>query len=162
MKSTSSQSSSPTDSNLPRYRHAAPSGPWPWMDFSNVNVSTATNDVPKSVCSEKAQDMTWLDYPQETFKNWTSNQVERSQMFTKCSKNQSTIYWMDMLHGKGEFSLSYVGSSHISTVAAADHDEFWKKLKVEVCHILSPVQQFGCNVGFAATAKYPSAIIVCG
>ncbi|KAJ8580628.1 hypothetical protein M405DRAFT_33742 [Rhizopogon salebrosus TDB-379] len=130
MDSTSSQSSSPTDSNiLPRYRHAAPSGPWPWMDFSNIDVSTETNDIPRSVYSEESQDMTWLGYPQEAFKNWTPNQVNRSQMFTKCSENQSTIYWMDVLHGKGEFSLSNVGRSHISTVAAADQQRFWGILR---------------------------------
>jgi hypothetical protein len=160
MDSTSSQSPSPTNSNiLPRYRHATPSGPWPWMDFSNVDISTATNHVPELVCSAEAQDMTWAGYPQNAFRNWTPDQVERSQLFTKCSKNQSTIYWMDVLHGNGKFSLT---DSLISPVAAANHDEFWEKLQREVCHILFPVQQFGCNVGFAATGKHPSAIVVCG
>jgi hypothetical protein len=163
MDSTSSQSPSPTDSNiLPRYRHAAPSGPWPWMDFSNVDISTATNHVPESVCSAEARDMTWSGYPQNAFRNWTSDQVERSQMFIKCSKNQSTIYWMDVSwQDNGKFSPSNITESRISMMAAADRDEFWKELQGEVRHILSPVQQFGCNVGFAAR-KYPSAIIVCG
>ncbi|KAJ8580547.1 hypothetical protein M405DRAFT_886069 [Rhizopogon salebrosus TDB-379] len=116
MDSTSSQSSSPTDSNvLPRYRHAAPSGPWPWMDFSNVDISTATNHAPElALRSTEAQD-----------------QVERSQMFMKCLKNQSTIYWMDVSHDNGKFSPSNITGSCISTVAAADHDEFWEKLQGE-------------------------------
>jgi hypothetical protein len=133
------------------------------MDFSNVDISTATNHVPELVCSVEAQNMTWSGYPQKAFRNWTPDQVERSQMFTKCSKNQSTIYWMDVLHGNGKFSPSPSDTtgSGISTVAAADHDEFWEKLQVKVCYISFPVQQFGCNVGFAAIARYPSAIIVC-
>jgi hypothetical protein len=137
MDSTSSQSSSPTDSNvLPRYRHAAPSGPWSWMDFSNVDISTATNHAPElALCSTEAQGITWSGYPQNAFRNWTADQVERSQMFTKCLKSQSTIYWMDVSHDNGKFSPSNITGSRISTVAAADHDEFWEKLQGEVCHI---------------------------
>ena len=132
------------------------------MDFSNVDISTARNYVPEVVCSAEAQDITWSGYPQKAFRNWTPDQVRRSQMFTRCSENQSTIYWMDVSHDNGKFSPSNITGGDISTVAAADHDGFWKKLQEEVCHILSPVQQFGCDVGFAAIAKYPGAIIVCG
>ena len=30
---------------LPRYRQAAPSGPWPWMDFSHVDITSASTAV---------------------------------------------------------------------------------------------------------------------
>jgi hypothetical protein len=110
------------------------------MDFSNVDISTATNHVPESVCSAEAQDMTWSGYPQNAFRNWTAEQVKRSQMFIKCSKNQSTIYWMDVSHDNAKFSPSPPNTAGSRMVAAVDHDdEFWEKLQVEVCHILSPV-----------------------
>ncbi|OJA16737.1 hypothetical protein AZE42_07559 [Rhizopogon vesiculosus] len=110
----------------PPYRHAAPSGPWPWMDLKNVGVSNATsdhNDIDKS----------WPGYPQNLFGNWTPDQVERSQMLKKCSKNlSSTIYWMDVLD-TGSFTPggSDIGNGHTSTVTSVNENEFWNILQAE-------------------------------
>jgi len=111
---------------ISRYRHAAPSGPWPWIDLRNIDDSTVTNDV--------EIDPSWPGYPQNLFGNWTPGQVRRSQMLTKCSKNQSsTIYWMDVL-SRGKFVTSNIAGGHISTVTTSDQDQenFWDMLKGEV------------------------------
>jgi len=83
--------------DAPSYRHASPSGPWPWMDFRNVDVTTAVRNVPI--------DQSWRGYPQNLFKNWTHGQVERSQMLIKCSRNSSsTIYWMNVFDDDAGFT----------------------------------------------------------
>jgi len=109
---------------ISRYRHAAPSGPWPWMDFRNIDDSTTTNDV--------EIDQSWPGYPQNLFGNWTPDQVGRSQMLTKCSKNQSsTIYWMDVL-SSGKFVTSNISGGHISKVTTSNQEDFWDMMKGEV------------------------------
>ncbi|KAG2130887.1 hypothetical protein DEU56DRAFT_740368, partial [Suillus clintonianus] len=103
----------------PRYRHAAPSGPWPWMDF-DVEVKASTTAI----------DKTWRGYPQNLFGNWTPDQVKRSKMIEKCSVNKSsTVYWMDVRHD-GSFATSDVGGKGSTTVVAAENeDEFWEILQ---------------------------------
>jgi hypothetical protein len=104
------------------------------MDFRNVEVPNATsdhNDIDKS----------WPGYPRNLFGNWTPDQVERSQMLTKCSKNSSsTIYWMDVLD-TGCFTAggSDIGNGHTSTVTSANQDEFWNMLQAEVNLIVSSI-----------------------
>jgi hypothetical protein len=61
---------------LCRYRHAAPSAPWPWMDF-NQDVA----DVPP--LSPGAHEP-WARYPQSHFGNWTPEQVQRCRMLSIC------------------------------------------------------------------------------
>ncbi|OAX37823.1 hypothetical protein K503DRAFT_866597 [Rhizopogon vinicolor AM-OR11-026] len=153
----------PTDlDDLPGHRHAAPSGPWPWIDFSTVDDTTAISDatvvmtdvttatadttvVMTDVTTATADGSLWRDYPQNKFKNWTPEQVERSQMLTKCSKNQSsTIYWVDV-GDDGRFTTPDMrGDGHTS------ENQFWAMLKKErpggirvrslsVDHLTSPV-----------------------
>ncbi|KAG1736667.1 uncharacterized protein EDB91DRAFT_1055551, partial [Suillus paluster] len=117
---------SPTDA-LTRYRHAAPSGPWPWMDLNNVNPTTSRTDIDKS----------WRGYPRNLFGNWTPDQVRRSQMLEKCAKNQSsTIYWMDVLHN-GSFSTSdMAGNGDTTVVDTQREDHFWNILQQKASLIL--------------------------
>jgi len=142
----------PHDSDaLPRYRHAAPSGPWPWMDFSHVDVtspSIAVTTVAAGVATDESDAMTavtdastaphWSGYPQNLFGNWTPTQVDRSQMLARCSNNESsTIYWMDV-RGDGEFTAEVTGRGHTSTVTTANPETFWEALQREVnlaCHL---------------------------
>ncbi|OAX32053.1 hypothetical protein K503DRAFT_852217 [Rhizopogon vinicolor AM-OR11-026] len=116
--------------DAPSYRHASPSGPWPWMDFRNVDVTTAVRNVPI--------DRSWRGYPQNLFKNWTHGQVDRSQMLKKCLKNHSsTIYWLDVLDN-GEFatpdmkSKDRTNGAHVSKVTTTNQDMFWEMLQREV------------------------------
>ncbi|KAJ8586909.1 hypothetical protein M405DRAFT_883012, partial [Rhizopogon salebrosus TDB-379] len=109
----------------PPYRHAAPSGPWPWMDFSKIDDTTVTTQDTTRI------DESWRGYPQNMFGNWTPDQVGRSQMLLKCSKNQSsTIYWMDVLNN-GMFARANMGNGDTSTVRTANEDEFWDMLQGE-------------------------------
>ncbi|KAF8553790.1 hypothetical protein OG21DRAFT_1186917 [Imleria badia] len=72
---------------VPIYRHAAPSAPWPWMNF-DISASEV-QPIPLRL----SDDFEWGQYPQSLFKNWTSEQVNRSQMLTKCSDGElSTVY----------------------------------------------------------------------
>jgi len=126
---------------LPRYRiHAAPSGPWPWIDFSNVDIpapSTAVTTVAADVATDKPDATTavtdastatkWSGYPQNLFGNWTPDQVQRSQMLKKCSKNQSSIiYWMDVLDD-GRFTTPDM----TTTITNNSENEFWNLLQGE-------------------------------
>ncbi|KAG2159248.1 uncharacterized protein EDB93DRAFT_1324706 [Suillus bovinus] len=79
-----------------RYRHAAPSGPWPWLDF---NVDLALSEPPF-----RKGEHEWRGYPQELFGNWSPNPVKRSKMLTQCALNNETcvVYGID-LTGDGEF-----------------------------------------------------------
>ncbi|KAG2367562.1 hypothetical protein BDR07DRAFT_1326311 [Suillus spraguei] len=103
----------------PPYRHAAPSGPWPWMDFE-VDSTTSTTTIEPS----------WRGYPQSQFGNWTPDQVRRSKMLEKCLVNKtSTIYWMDV-HDDGSFACPVMGGNgHITVVGTEDEDAFWEILQ---------------------------------
>jgi hypothetical protein len=103
----------------PPYRHAAPSGPWPWMDFE-VNSSTSTTVIEPS----------WRGYPQNQFGNWTPDQVGRSKMLEKCLVNKSsTIYWMDV-RSNGSFASSDIeGKGDTIIVGTEQEDGFWDILQ---------------------------------
>ncbi|KAG0699512.1 hypothetical protein DFH29DRAFT_1001932 [Suillus ampliporus] len=105
----------------PPYRHAAPSGPWPWMDL-NVDFTDSTTVI----------DGSWRGYPQNQFGNWTPDQVQRSQMLEKCSINKSsTVYWMDV-HYDGSFTAPDTGEDgHTTVVSTQREDGFWDMLQGE-------------------------------
>ena len=76
--------------SLSRYRHAAPSAPWPWMDF-NMDVA----DVPELSPEEREG---WKKYPQSHFGNWTPDQVKRCGMLTICqNKYMCYLHKVDVL-----------------------------------------------------------------
>jgi len=146
---------------LPRYRHAAPSGPWPWMDFSHVDVTSPSTAV-ATVATDASTAPHWSGYPQNLFGNWTPIQVERSNMLERCSNNESsTIYWMDV-RGDGEFTADVTGGGHTSTVTTANPETFWEVLQPEVNLPCQLVSLIGWMMGFTETTKYPSTIIICG
>ncbi|KAG1837319.1 hypothetical protein DFJ58DRAFT_669005 [Suillus subalutaceus] len=108
----------PTDA-LPRYRHAAPSGPWPWMDFEADSTTPTTSIEPS-----------WRGYPRNQFGNWTPDQVGRSKMLEKCLVNKSsTIYWMDV-RNDGSFASSDMGGNGDTMVVGTEHEDgFWDILQ---------------------------------
>ncbi|KAG1814731.1 uncharacterized protein BJ212DRAFT_1481921 [Suillus subaureus] len=105
----------------PPYRHAAPSGPWPWMDF-DVDSTPSTTVI----------DPSWRGYPQNQFGNWTPDQVGRSKMLEKCLVNKSsTTYWMDV-RNDGRFARSDIGGKGDTMVVGTENeDEFWDILQGE-------------------------------
>ncbi|KAG1805980.1 uncharacterized protein BJ212DRAFT_1486114 [Suillus subaureus] len=105
----------------PPYRHAAPSGPWPWMDF-DVESTTSTTAI----------DPSWRGYPQNQFGNWTPDQVERSKMLEKCLGNKSsTIYRMDVHDDRSFASPDIGGDSCTMVVGVENENEFWGVLQEE-------------------------------
>jgi len=103
-----------------RYRHAAPSGPWPWVDF---NTDFLVSEPPFN-----EGDHEWSGYPQKLFGNWTSIPVARSQMLKQCaSKGSCIIYGIDVTND-GTFNARKPGLERIK-VSTEDETEFWSKLK---------------------------------
>ncbi|KAI9572275.1 cora-like Mg2+ transporter protein-domain-containing protein [Boletus coccyginus] len=60
----------------PKYRHAAPSAPWPWMDFDHDDLEVPP--LSPGTCEP------WSRYPQSHFGSWGPEQVQRSRMLTIC------------------------------------------------------------------------------
>ncbi|KAG2065413.1 hypothetical protein BDR04DRAFT_1234571 [Suillus decipiens] len=105
----------------PPYRHAAPSGPWPWMDFdADFDFTASTTVIEPS----------WRGYPQSQFGNWTPGQVKRSKMLEKCEANKtSTVYWMDV-RDDGTFARSDMGGKgDTMAVGPGQEDGFWDMLQ---------------------------------
>ncbi|KAH7925916.1 hypothetical protein BV22DRAFT_395683 [Leucogyrophana mollusca] len=103
----------------PRYRHATPSGPWPWMD---LNSDLPPADPP----SADLINSSWRGYPQSLFGNWTPDQVMRSKMLTSCSGAETcTIYKLDVMEG-GSFEVRPA-----TMVSKHNEDEFWSVTQKE-------------------------------
>ncbi|KAG1746760.1 uncharacterized protein EDB91DRAFT_1236156 [Suillus paluster] len=78
------------------YRHAAPSGPWPWVDF-DIDFSSHESNALLSH-NGASRDSDWSGYPQTLFGNWTPTPVERSKMLTKCArKGPCLVYGIDVM-----------------------------------------------------------------
>ncbi|KIJ45140.1 hypothetical protein M422DRAFT_46945 [Sphaerobolus stellatus SS14] len=96
-----------SNSRLPRrvprapYRHAAPSGPWPWQNLDDHIPEESNNatDIEETQYPENH----WRNYPESRFPNWKKEQVGRSKIMTDLPSNgESTIYHIDVLQN-GEF-----------------------------------------------------------
>ncbi|KAG1817367.1 hypothetical protein EV424DRAFT_1540458 [Suillus variegatus] len=90
-------SSKPPKTPAPIYRHAAPSGPWPWMDLES---DTKLETEPASPARESAEQVKWRGYPQSLFGNWVADRVSRCKMVENCSKDpreKCRIYYVDVL-----------------------------------------------------------------
>ncbi|KAH7912764.1 hypothetical protein BJ138DRAFT_1112061 [Hygrophoropsis aurantiaca] len=96
----------PSRAPAPKYRHAVPSGPWPWVDF-NSDFETVNEDAPRIytgrslahlTSQDDESDVTWKGYPQSLFGNWTPDQVKRSQILTSCSQSEECLtYRIDVM-----------------------------------------------------------------
>ncbi|KAG0709142.1 hypothetical protein DFH29DRAFT_216037 [Suillus ampliporus] len=109
----------------PIYRHAAPSGPWPWVDF-DTDFSSSLESKILSVRDDKSDDPQWSGYPESLFGNWTRSPVERSKMLTQCSAQRGPcfIYSIDVMND-GEFKIpSEQGQEH-----CVEASKFWLKLQ---------------------------------
>ncbi|KAF9239341.1 hypothetical protein BU15DRAFT_62087 [Melanogaster broomeanus] len=86
----------------PTYRHAAPSAPWPWMDFDMDSSDVQLLPPGRIVTNEEE----WARYPQSLFGNWTPDQVKRSKMLLSCNDREPCdVYWVDVLKS-GKFDKS--------------------------------------------------------
>ncbi|KAH7921422.1 hypothetical protein BV22DRAFT_1132288 [Leucogyrophana mollusca] len=105
----------PPQTPAPRYRHAAPSGPWPWMDFS-VDLA----EIPPA----SPIDRSWKGYPQNIFGNWTPDQVDRSEMLTRCSTCGKCMIYNVYVNQDGKFA-----DPQAHSVQKDDEEEFWNLLQ---------------------------------
>ncbi|KAG2347012.1 hypothetical protein BDR05DRAFT_958450 [Suillus weaverae] len=108
---------------IPVYRHAAPSGPWPWVDF-NTDLSSSEPPFRKG-------EHEWRGYPQELFGNWSPIPVARSKMLTQCARTVKpcVVYGMDVA-GDGQFKTREPGLHRIE-VPEEKINEFWSILQDE-------------------------------
>jgi hypothetical protein len=86
----------PTSTSSCSHRHAAPSGPWPWMDlatdFSVINQATPPSTPGEDGLSD------WSEYPQNLFPNWKRDQVIRCRiLLDPPPTGRSTIYNIDVV-----------------------------------------------------------------
>lgn len=109
---------------VPVYRHAAPSGPWPWVDFKT--------DLPSSEPPFRKGEHEWRGYPQELFGNWSPIPVARSKMLIQCARTVQPciIYGIDVT-GDGQFKTREEGLYRVE-VSKEKEDEFWSQLQGEV------------------------------
>ncbi|OAX35883.1 hypothetical protein K503DRAFT_339760 [Rhizopogon vinicolor AM-OR11-026] len=94
---TTMVSSRPPKTPSPIYRHAAPSGPWPWMDLES---DTTLEPEPLSPQIQSTEYWKWRGYPQSLFGNWVADRVARCGMVENCSREpreQCRIYYVDVL-----------------------------------------------------------------
>ncbi|KAN0082953.1 hypothetical protein V8E55_008748, partial [Tylopilus felleus] len=104
------------------YRHAAPSGPWPWMDFDEDVLGVPPPPTLPLTHS-------WCGYPQSLFPNWTKTQVDRCKMLTDCPVGDSTVFKVDVLND-GTFDAK---GSEIATIKDRDTDsenKFWERINL--------------------------------
>ncbi|KAG2347126.1 hypothetical protein BDR05DRAFT_987733, partial [Suillus weaverae] len=108
---------------VPLYRHAAPSGPWPWVDF---NTELSSSEPPFQTGEHE-----WRGYPQELFGNWSPIPVARSEMLTQCARavKPCLVYGMDVM-GDGQFKTREPRLHRIE-VSEEKINEFWSKLQDE-------------------------------
>ncbi|KAG2149644.1 hypothetical protein BD769DRAFT_1649081 [Suillus cothurnatus] len=106
-----------------RYRHAAPSGPWPWVDF---NTDLSSSEPPP-----RKGEHEWCGYPQELFGNWSPIPVARSGMLTQCERivRPCVIYGIDVT-SDGQFKPREQGLYRVE-VSEEKENEFWSKLQEE-------------------------------
>ncbi|KAF9007638.1 hypothetical protein BDQ17DRAFT_1351039 [Cyathus striatus] len=106
------------------YRHASPSGPWPWADLIEdmaVGSSDLRSSSPKN--AEDLEENTWTKYPTIPYKNWTYRQIQRSGIGKTLAINHDqpgcNVYQID-IRENGQFSEPAVHS-----VTEKTKYEFW-------------------------------------
>lgn len=112
----------------PIYRHAAPSGPWPWMDFDTDSDITLNRDNPPA--SSGATGQSWHGYPQTLFGNWKPDQVKRSKMLSNCSElDMCSVHWLDVLTDGTFTVLDKEGEDQTTRITPESINEFWELLQ---------------------------------
>ncbi|TDL18741.1 hypothetical protein BD410DRAFT_792924 [Rickenella mellea] len=106
---------------VPSHRHAAPSGPWPWMDLDREFTPRAT---PLSEDASAVSVHTWAGYPQSIFPNWTPDQVQRSGIQAASMESEPcVVYEVDVLKdGNFQDPQEY-------KVSDTNKEEFWDEMQ---------------------------------
>ncbi|KAF8516401.1 hypothetical protein JB92DRAFT_2810383 [Gautieria morchelliformis] len=112
----------------PSHRHAAPCGPWPWMDLrddiepASLQLSSEPHQCPHPTGQCEG---CWAGYPQSLFPNWTKDQVARSRMKQPTTQSARCVIRRVEVKDGGEFCDP--GSQR-----APDNEEFWRILQESV------------------------------
>ncbi|KAF8523158.1 cora-like Mg2+ transporter protein-domain-containing protein [Hysterangium stoloniferum] len=97
------------------YRHAAPSGPWPWQSLYDDNDTSSispTHDPTPGTCEG--------NYPESLFPNWKRAQVAASKMKEIPKKSgASTIYYIDVKEDG-----IFMNSDHSSVCTVSNETDF--------------------------------------
>ena len=117
----------------PAHRHAAPCGPWPWInlddDASTLLQTSADPHQSPHLAGERKESCQWAGYPQSLFPNWTPRQVDRSRMKSLPGTTENCVIHRVEVTNDGTF---YIPASQ----RAKGDDEFWKLLQESVSHLL--------------------------
>ncbi|KAF8150601.1 hypothetical protein B0H34DRAFT_665532 [Crassisporium funariophilum] len=115
---------------LASYRHAAPSGPWPWADLvEDVAFNPGLPNEKTSFSGNGSHSELWRAYPGLSFPNWNRSRVERSGISKLIHKTPDKtnpgcmIYHIDV-GDDGHFS-----KPGQNLVTDENQDEFWDMIK---------------------------------
>jgi hypothetical protein len=147
-------------SQAPSHRHAAPCGPWPWMDLrddiepASVGYSSEPHQCPHPTGQCEG---CWAGYPQSLFPNWTSDQVGRSKMKQITMQSDKCVIRRVEVKDGGDF---YDPGSQ----RAPDSEEFWRILQESVSNVyLKPdINRSRCSYASSETCGQCScSCLVC-
>lgn len=123
---------------LTSYRHAGPSGPWPWADMVEDDGAlfqpVPDMHMPGARASEsQSQRAAWRKYPTHLFPNWEGSRLVRSGIANLIKKPEGTgpdcvVYYVHV-EKSGEFSKA-VGQYRVPHDRP---DEFLGDLEVRAC-----------------------------
>jgi hypothetical protein len=103
-------------------------------------------------------DSEWGQYPQSLFSNWTCDQVNRSQMLTKCSNRElSTVYKIGVFDD-GNFDKK-VEARTVRKDDIVDLRGYWNYLRIPVSSMV--VEHLEAEAAVIATLEYPSTSTFC-
>lgn len=124
---------------LASYRHAGPSGPWPWADMvedlhdGDLFVLNKQSLQPASDGDNQADDSpySWREYPTQLFPNWRGSRLLRSGMTKLIDKRDKSgpdcvVHYIDV-DVRGGFS-----EPGQYTVRDDNPNDFWETMKVRV------------------------------
>lgn len=118
---------------LSSYRHAAPSGPWPWVDLESDIKPPETEPASPQRQSTEGNNCHWRGYPQCLFGNWIKERVKRCKMVENCSTDaseQCRIYYVDVLKN-GKFKPASNDNLPLD-VDERNLAHLWDKLQTKV------------------------------
>lgn len=141
------------------HRHAAPSGPWPWVDFdtdSDLMLNYGNTPTSPGTAGES-----WRGYPEALFGNWKPDQVKRSKMLSNSPElGKCSAHWLDVLTNGAFTILDEEGQDQTSTIAPERINEFWALLQRPVSCSLFEVCTM-IDASSIAACEYPCSCIVC-
>lgn len=119
----------------PTYRHASPSGPWPWLNLDTelqAELDAPAQQEPLTCDHLDGECICWKSYPENLYPNWTARRVRESKIKDiKLEPLEQCVIYHVNVWNNGSFS------DPGKYVVPVKESEFWKKLQDEVIHILA-------------------------